>query len=112
LYSGTPTSGIAPRQLALCLSWYCSLNIKGKRGRIYIGPFQTTDMAEYASSALMSKLIALGGLLHTPGGPDVVHTVHHVASDTFSDVTNYFCNNRWDTMRSRLPKETARQVST
>lgn len=103
---------LGPRQIALCLSWYAGLNVKGMRGRIYIGPWPQANVGEYATTAQMASLIALGGLLHHPGGPDVVHTVHHVASGTHSDVTNYFCNNRWDTMRSRLPKETARQVST
>jgi len=31
-----------------------------------------------------------------------------VKTDSFSNVSNYFINNRWDTMRSRLPKETTR----
>lgn len=109
---GAVTYGI-PRQVALCLSWYATLNIKGMRGRIYVAPaFLTGTVGEYATTAQMSQLTALGGLLKNPGGPDIVHTVRHKVSGTMSDVTNYFVNNRWDTMRSRLPKETARQVST
>lgn len=106
--SASGFTGMGPRQVALCLSFYSGLNIKGQRGRIYIGPWKASDLTEYASAGAMGVLITLANNLKTPGGADVIHRIHHVKTDTFSNVSNYFVNNRWDTMRSRLPKETSR----
>lgn len=107
-WTGAGDETLAPRQVALCLSFYSGLNIKGMRGRIYVGPWPKSFMDEYAGPSVFTMMDNLTGLLKLPGGPDVVHQIHHVKTDTFSPVTNYFTNNRWDTMRSRLPKETVR----
>jgi hypothetical protein len=110
-YSGAGSIALGPRQIALCLSFYSGLNIRGQRGRIYIGPWGASVLGEFATTAQMDQLIALAVDLKTPGGADVVHMIHHKTLNTFSNVSNYFVNNRWDTMRSRLPKETARETS-
>lgn len=109
-YSGSGSTSWGPRQVALCLSFYCGLNIRGKRGRIYVGPFAANLLSNVAPAGVMNMLQYVIGLMRLPGGPDVVHQLHHVKTDTFSPVTNYFVNNRWDTMRSRLGKETSRYV--
>jgi|SRR5215469_1732910 len=109
-FTGPGNATMAPRQLALCLSFFSGLNVRGQRGRIYIGPWDISQVNEYASTAVMTQMMILAGSLRTPGGADVVHMIHHPKSDSFSNVSNYFVNNRWDTMRSRLPKETARQT--
>jgi hypothetical protein len=108
--NGLHTITPAPRQIALCLSFFSGLNVKGQRGRIYIGPWAVSDMSEYATTTEMSLLITLAGLIKNPGGADVIHNIYHPKTGTHSNVSNYFVNNRWDTMRSRLPKETARQT--
>lgn len=103
-------SGVTPgpRQVALCLSFYSGLNIRGQRGRIYIGPWPTASLTEFAGTTDMNDVLALGsGLLHV-GAADTVHVIWHKKTATWSNVSNYFVNNRWDTMRSRLPKETNR----
>lgn len=108
LYTGAGTTPVGPRQVAVCLSFYSGLNIRGQRGRIYIGPWPEGLVHEYVQSGQLSQLLALAGDIKNPGGADVIHRIHHVKTDSFSNVSNYFINNRWDTMRSRLPKETTR----
>lgn len=108
--AGSGRSGLAPRQLAACLSFYSGLNIKGQRGRIFLGGFSAASINEYITTTQMSNIMSLAALLQHPGGSDVVHTIRHPKTSSFSNVSNYWCNNRWDTMRSRLPRETARQT--
>jgi hypothetical protein len=109
-HTGGTMGPLAPRQVALCLSFYSGLNVKGQRGRIFIGPWAASDMHEFATATQLAALLNLGeDLLHV-GASDTVHHIHHPKTNTFSNVSNYFVNNRWDTMRSRLPKESARQV--
>lgn len=106
--TGPGVTGLGPRQCALCLSFYSGLNIKGQRGRIYIGPWATVDLAEFATTAQMNAVLAMGNALKNPGGADVVLGIWHKHTASHSNVSNFFVNNRWDTMRSRLGKETAR----
>lgn len=109
--AGSGTLTLGPRQVALCLSFYSGLNVRGQRGRIYIGPFALTDMHERASSTTLTAVQTLANALKHPGGADVVHQIHHKKTDTFSNVSNYFVNNRWDSMRSRLNKESSRLLA-
>lgn len=108
--TGAGTEVLGPRQVALCLSFYSGLNVRGQRGRIYVGPWAATDLLEMASATTLTKMIALAGALKNPGGADVIHQIWHHKTATWSNVSNYFVNNRWDTMRSRLQAETARQT--
>jgi len=107
-HSAGTEPALGPRQVALCLSYFSGLNIKGQRGRIYCGPWGATLLGEYASTAEMNAILAIGSGLKNVGASDTVHVIHHPKTDTWSNVSNYFVNNRWDTMRSRLPKETNR----
>lgn len=107
-YSGLGSPTLAPRQIAVCLSFYSGLNIRGQRGRIYVGPWSLSQVAEFVPTATLTLLQTLAGNLKHPGGADVIHQIVHKKTATWSNVSNYFINNRWDTMRSRLPKETTR----
>lgn len=107
-HTGSGMSGVGARQVALCLSFYSGLNIKGQRGRIYIGPWQASDLQQFPLSGVLTLMINLAAALKSPGGADVVHQIWHPKTATWSNVSNYFVNNRWDTMRSRLMKETSR----
>lgn len=114
VFTTTPHTGsgitVGPRQVALCLSFYSGLNIRGQRGRIYVGPWPAAGLGEYATAGQMATLITLAGAIQHPGGGDVAHLIWHPKTASWSNVSNYFANNRWDTMRSRLPRETARQT--
>lgn len=110
-HPGTGLGALAPRQIALCLSFFSGLNIRGQRGRIYLGPWQMVKVSEFASTSVLTSCITMANALKHPGGADVIHQIWHPKTASWSNVSNYFVNNRWDTMRSRLPKETARQTA-
>lgn len=107
-YTGGGSTSLMPRQVALCLSFYSGLNVRGQRGRIYIGPWANSVSGEFASTTVLTTMQNLANALKHPGGADVIHQILHKKTATWSNVSNYFINNVWDTMRSRLPKETAR----
>lgn len=117
-HSGSGTNTYGPRQVALCLSFYSGLNIKGQRGRIYIGPWPYSSLHERPDSTTLTAMMGLAAAIKNPGGADVIHKLFHPASRPpyppraafFSNVSNYWANDKWDTIRSRLPKETARQT--
>jgi hypothetical protein len=108
-----PTHMAAP-QVCLCLSYYAGRNIRGKRSRIYIGPFGTTTsisfaaMTRFAPTIVQTGILELGHSLFDVGGENVAHVIQHTAGGTPSVVTNYWVDDRWDTQRRRLPKATGR----
>lgn len=109
-YSGSGTQTFGPRQVAVCVSFYSGLNIRGQRGRIYIGPWIDAQMHDHVASTQLDALQTLAGALRHPGGADVIHQIWHPKTASWSNVSNYFVNDRWDTMRSRLGKETTRRT--
>lgn len=113
--SHTPTTwesaGLGPREVACCLSYYgLNKGIPSQRGRIYIGPFLLADIAEVVSLTVRDRLVDLGHGLFDIGGQNVKHVVHSPTKNTDTTVQNYWCNNLWDTMRSREQRETARST--
>lgn len=103
---------LTPRQIALCLSFYGDRNIKRQRGRIYVGPLDTLVTGkERPGLATMQAIAALGQGLFQAGtslGTPWVHGVWSAAGSTFTPASHYWCNDVYDTVRRRVPKETAR----
>lgn len=100
------TAGLAPREIACCLSYYgTNPGIPSQRGRIYIGPFLATDMAETVGGTIQSQLVDLGHGLFDIGGENVKHVVHSPTKKTDTTVVNYWCNDLWDVIRKREQKE-------
>jgi hypothetical protein len=113
----TPTTwavvDTGPRQAALCLSFYSGRNLKSSRGRIYIGPLDVSDMATLPSSGLRQSVLDIGSRLFNIGaigGLTWSHSIHSQKLANFQVVTNYWCNDVWDTVRKRLSKETTRNL--
>lgn len=109
----TPTSwstdaAFGPRQVALCLSYYSTRNLPRQRGRIFIGPLDTVYMTEVPPSGLYNMILDLGHGLFDIGGENVAHVVWSPTGDASHVVSDYWVNNAWDTMRSRLEKESSR----
>jgi hypothetical protein len=106
----TPTTwevaGLGPREIASCLSYYgTNKGIATQRGRIYIGPFAASAMAETVPQAYQDELIDLGHGLFDIGGENVAHVVHSHKLLTDTVVQNYWVNDLWDHMSSREEKE-------
>ena len=110
-------SGPGPQEVALCLSYYATNNQPRTRGRIYLGPFGNAGLLGRPSSVMLNKAIGLGGAFGAgwaaPGGAQSVWLLHSrtPASNT-KVITNYWCDNAWDTMRSRGIAPTSRLSGT
>lgn len=108
----TATASTGPREVALCLSYYAGQNTPRRRGRIYLGPFPNTDMAERPSAALRAELGTLAQGLSALGGVNVQWVQYSPTTGDFSNVTNYWIDDEWDTMRSRGLLGTTRTAGT
>lgn len=90
-----------PREVALCLSFYAERNLPRQRGRIFVGPWAAGAMADRPATSLQTALIELGQDFADLGGVDVDWCVFSRTDDEFRPVTNTWCDDAWDTVRSR-----------
>jgi hypothetical protein len=116
--AGTGGTG-GPREVALCLSFYSGQNQAGKRGRIFVGPFQSGVMLERPSDSVRNTVQALATSIAAVGGIDVDWCVYSPKKDltgttdsAMQPVSNSWTDNEWDTMRSRGLKATNRATAT
>jgi hypothetical protein len=99
----------APREVALCLSFYASVNQPRRRGRLYIGPWhQNAGGTERPAAAIMNQLQTLAQGLANLGGVDVDWMQYSPTTGVANKVTNWWVDNEWDTVRSRGLKGTSR----
>lgn len=114
---GTLTEN-APREIALCLSYYAGFNRPRMRGRVYI-PF--TWIAKNSPADSSPGLVPNSGQIGSVQSfmvsvlrPAAVtaHTamcIWSTVDKAYSTVTNYYTDNEWDTQRRRGLKSTSRQ---
>jgi hypothetical protein len=115
-----PTSGAPlPNEVASCLSFkgafHAGWNKQSTRGRIYLGPLNTTSTASIANESgipgqgFVDAVMAAGALMYggmkTASGPWVIYSKLHLAS---TPITELSMNNEWDTQRSRGKVATVR----
>jgi hypothetical protein len=98
-----------PRETALCLSFYSEHNRPSQRGRLYIPkcmiPGQTGVRPTTAQQQTVMDF-AHDVLVLEPGvGQWAIWSPTHKSEHV---VTNYWCDDEWDTMRSRGLKATSR----
>lgn len=111
--AGTPPTSAAPRELALCLSYYSTWNRPRYRGRVYIpfvfigGSTPARPTGAQITSALGWKDILTGGL---PAAHNMV--VYSRLNQEAYGITNFWVDDEWDVMRSRGRKPTTRQLAT
>jgi len=106
----TPTqsaSPVAPREVALCLSYHSDRNLPRKRGRIYVGPWATGFMSERPQAASITSLQDLRTGLANIGGTDVQWCIYSPTrslpgqTPVFEQVKGGWIDDEWDTVRSR-----------
>lgn len=110
LYPGANSTSTCPREVALCLSFYASVNQPGKRGRLYL-PVPIGGMGPVGprpDATQRGKVAAVGPALAGLGGADVDWVVHSVKADASYKVTNTWVDDEWDTQRSRGRTPTTR----
>jgi len=111
-----PLAVSGPREVALCLSYYADRNIPRRRGRLYLGPLHATT--DRPSDAFMNAALGLGDALAALGGIDIDWVVFSPtdwaahpgddAEDFAHPVSDCWCDDEWDTVRSRGRKSTRR----
>jgi hypothetical protein len=112
--TGAPKVTNLPRELALCLSYYSTWNRPRYRGRLYIpfalcGPSGPVTLRP--SQVMMDNCIAWKDYLTTglPSGTNWV--VYSPTNKTSYGVSNVWCDDEWDIVRSRGLKGTSRSVA-
>lgn len=98
----------APREVALCLSYFAGVNRPKTRGRMYIGPFRASDMALRPGAPLRTILGNLAAGISALGGANVQWVQYSPTTGEFHNVTTWWVDDEWDTMRSRGLKPTTR----
>lgn len=96
-----PSNSVGPREVALCLSYFAGRNLPRLRGRMYIGPIRLAAMGDRPTEQLMGTLGALAEGISGLGGINVQWVQHSEASGEYTNVTDYWVDNAWDTQRRR-----------
>lgn len=95
--SGSVKTG--PRQIALCLSYYADRNLPRQRGRVFLGPWNTTG--ESASAAQTTTAIGLATSLAALGGVNVDWSLWSPTTQTATRINHAWVDDSWDVIRSR-----------
>jgi hypothetical protein len=106
--SATP----APREVALCLSYFADRNLPRQRGRVYIGPFSNGGpngaTGDRPQVTLQNLLLDFGDDLAGSAGAGPTWGVYSPTDGVIREITDTWVDNEWDTMRSRGQKGTSR----
>jgi hypothetical protein len=106
------SSAMAPREVALCLSFYAERNLPRFRGRLFIGPYQAQYAAgERPQSVRTHNQILATGIANL-GGANVDWQLFSPTRNAYSKVTNWWVDDEWDTVRSRGLRATSRLSGT
>jgi hypothetical protein len=110
---GLSASWAAPREIAVCLSFYSQRNVKRQRGRLYMpaGFLGQVSLGLRPPSPL-PKMESMVTLLKDLGGVDVDWCVYSRVLDRAFPVTNWWYDNEWDVQRSRGGRSTLRVLGT
>lgn len=104
-----------PREIALCLSFYSTFNQPRRRGRVYVPAhllFTGSALGARPPGALQEKVMALGPIFSDLGGADVDWSILSTVDNVTRKVTNYWCDDEWDTVRKRGLRATSRLSAT
>jgi len=120
LYERTDNPGMftvstCPRELALCLSFFATNNVKRRRGRLYL-PFHWWATAAAIpvrpGTNEQNKLGELATILQALGGVDVDWSVWSKVDGAARAVTDWWVDNEWDAQRRRGLRGTSRTEGT
>jgi len=110
--AGTPPTSTAPRELALCLSYYSTWNRPRYRGRLYIphllfgGTLAKRPSVQQMTNVLDWRTPLTSGL---PAAHNMV--VYSRRNDASYGVSDFWVDDEWDIVRSRGTKPTTRQTA-
>lgn len=99
-----------PGEVCLCLSFYADRNLPRRRGRIYLPNIGLGTVGHRPSASNMDQALDFADALAGLGGADIDWVVHSVKDQDHHAVTHAWCDDEWDTLRSRGAKATTRQT--
>lgn len=102
------TATSAPREVALCLSYFSERNQPRFRGRLFLGPWNFAEVRP--AGGQIDAAIAMATGLANIGGVDVDWGLWSTTRNAFSKVTAGWVDDEWDTIRSRGFRATGRRV--
>jgi hypothetical protein len=107
-----------PPELCVVLSFVAGRNIPGKRGRIYIGPWQNGDAKLRPSDSICAAVLQLGHSLFDVGGENVSHQLYRARASaggtagSHDVISEYSVANAWGVQRSRGLRASSRVTVT
>ena len=116
LYTTTNGTGFAPstnpREVAMCLSYYSNYNRPTFRGRLYIpASLIPGSMALRPTQSQMDSVVSWKNLWKN-GLPESHNwVIYSRKTGDANGVTHVWCDNEWDTVRSRGLKSTLRTLA-
>lgn len=112
--TGTPASSGMPREVALCLSYFTTYNRPRYRGRLYLPAWWFTAVLNTRpSGAIMSAALDFAPKVLTKSLPAQANWVmwSHRDKKSQGGVTDLWCDDEWDTIRSRGLSSTTRTTA-
>lgn len=110
---GTQNASNGPREVACCLSYYGEHNTPHQRGRMFIcATMAAMSAGPRPTIGDSNKLFALADGIAGLGGLDVDWQVYSPTDGQGRNVTNTWCDDEWDTIRSRGLDPTTRTEGT
>lgn len=102
-----------PRELAMCLSYYCGANRPRYRGRLYIPVFLLggTAIGLRPSATQISKTLAFRTILSSGLPPASGPVLWSPTDQRSSGITSWWVDDEWDIVRSRGLRSTTRQIA-
>jgi len=100
---GASPASQGPREVALCLSYFGERNLPRTRGRMFLGVFCAGWGAADArpNGAIRTLACDLGQGIADLGGADVSWVTFSSIDGHHEQVTQCYCDDEWDTVRSR-----------
>lgn len=107
-----PTSG-GPREVALCLSYFAQHNRPRFRGRLYLPPSWFGSVFNARPPGAVQQAVVDFAQVIGHGLPQgTFWTVYSRVSDSDAQVTDVWCDDEYDTIRSRGLRGTSRVTAT
>jgi hypothetical protein len=109
--AGRQAPATSPREVALCLSFSGGQHQPRQRGRayMYVGK-QTSAPGARPTPAAMQLLVDFGKSLHAVGGANVDWIVWSRVNRTATSISRVWCDDEWDTVRTRGRKALTRNT--
>jgi hypothetical protein len=108
-----------PQEIALCLSYYATSNIKRSRGRLYLPAswllkhLSTVTVDNRPDGATRNAALTFAASVLTANEASGWQWhLHSKADSAFKRVTNVYVDDEWDTQRRRGQKPTTRSSAT